>query len=238
MKQSIRTLLMLVAISISCSVARAATPLRNGDLIFQESCRGTMNDAIKGVTTSISGYQFTHVGIVWIHQKDTFVIEATRPHVAITPLKEFLLPEAEKACPPVSVLARMKPRFQSLIPQAIEEARRLGIPVLVDPKGSDWRRYAGAHCVTPNAGEFDAACGLDAGVTLSRPLRETLAGELRSRYGIERLLITRGPKGMALFTPDEAPVYCRAAVREVADVTAAAFVQRRCAPARACGAVR
>lgn len=103
----------------------------------------------------------------------------------------------------------------------IEEARQLGIPVLVDPKGSDWRRYAGAHCVTPNAGEFDAACGLDAGVTLSRPRRETLAGELRSRYGIERLLITRGPKGMALFTPDEAPVYCRAAVREVADVSGA-----------------
>ena len=103
----------------------------------------------------------------------------------------------------------------------IEEARRLGIAVLVDPKGSDWRRYAGAHCVTPNAGEFDAACGLDAGVTLSRPRRETLAGDLRSRYGIERLLITRGPKGMALFTPDEAPVYCRAAVREVADVSGA-----------------
>lgn len=103
----------------------------------------------------------------------------------------------------------------------IEEARRLGIAVLVDPKGSDWRRYAGAHCVTPNAGEFDAACGLDAGATLSRPRRETLAGELRSRYGIERLLITRGPKGMALFTPDEAPVYCRAAVREVADVSGA-----------------
>ena len=103
----------------------------------------------------------------------------------------------------------------------IEEARRLGIAVLVDPKGSDWRRYAGAHCVTPNAGEFDAACGLDAGVTLNRPRRETLAGELRSRYGIERLLITRGPKGMALFTPDEAPVYCRAAVREVADVSGA-----------------
>lgn len=103
----------------------------------------------------------------------------------------------------------------------IEDARRLGIPVLVDPKGSDWRRYAGAHCVTPNAGEFDAACGLDAGVKLSRPRRESLAGELRSRYGIERLLITRGPKGMALFTPDEAPVYCRAAVREVADVSGA-----------------
>ncbi len=103
----------------------------------------------------------------------------------------------------------------------IDEARRLGIPVLVDPKGSDWRRYAGAHCVTPNAGEFDAACGLEAGSTLNRSHREALAGELRSRYNLERLLVTRGPKGMALFSPDEPPVYCRAAVREVADVSGA-----------------
>lgn len=103
----------------------------------------------------------------------------------------------------------------------IEEARRLGIAVLVDPKGSDWRRYEGAQCVTPNAGEFGVACGLDSGAALNRARREALAGELRSRYGIERLLVTRGPKGMALFSADESPVYCRAAVREVADVSGA-----------------
>ena len=33
--------------------------------------------------------------------------------------------------------------------------------------------------------------------------------------------MTRGPKGMALFSPGEAPVYCRATVREVADVSGA-----------------
>jgi len=103
----------------------------------------------------------------------------------------------------------------------IDEARRLGIAVLVDPKGSDWQRYAGAHCVTPNAGEFDVACGLEPGAKLDRSRRESLAAELRARHGIERLLVTRGPKGMALFSPDDAPVYCRAAVREVADVSGA-----------------
>ena len=103
----------------------------------------------------------------------------------------------------------------------IDEARRMGIAVLVDPKGSDWQRYAGAHCVTPNAGEFDMACGLESGAKLDRARRETLAAELRNRHGIERLLVTRGPKGMALFSPGEAPVYCRATVREVADVSGA-----------------
>ena len=103
----------------------------------------------------------------------------------------------------------------------IDEARRMGIAVLVDPKGSDWQRYAGAHCVTPNAGEFDVACGVEPGAKLDRAQRESLAADLRTRYGIERLLITRGPKGMALFSPGEAPVYCRATVREVADVSGA-----------------
>lgn len=103
----------------------------------------------------------------------------------------------------------------------IEEARRLHVPVLVDPKGGDWRRYAGAHCVTPNAGEFDAACGREPGAAMNRATREALAADLRRQYGIERLLVTRGPKGMALFGPGEAPVYCSAAVREVADVSGA-----------------
>ena len=109
----------------------------------------------------------------------------------------------------------------SLCRVIIAEARRLGIAVLVDPKGSDWQRYAGAHCVTPNAGEFDVACGLEAGAKIDRPRRESLAADLRARYSVERLLVTRGPKGMALFSPVEAPVYCRAAVREVADVSGA-----------------
>ena len=103
----------------------------------------------------------------------------------------------------------------------ITEARRLNIPVLVDPKGGDWLRYAGAQCVTPNAGEFDAACGRESGAPLDRPHRETLAAELRSRFNLEHLLVTRGAKGMALFGPAGEPVYCRAAVREVADVSGA-----------------
>ena len=109
----------------------------------------------------------------------------------------------------------------SLCRVVIDEAHRLGIAVLVDPKGSDWQRYACAHCVTPNAGEFDVACGLEPGAKLDRAQRESLAADLRIRYGIERLLVTRGPKGMALFSPGEAPVYCRATVREVADVSGA-----------------
>ncbi len=103
----------------------------------------------------------------------------------------------------------------------ITAARERGIPVLVDPKGGQWRRYAGAQCVTPNSAEFALACGLEAAETPDREERERLAARLRENYGLERLLLTRGAKGMALFADDRPPYYVRAAVREVADVSGA-----------------
>lgn len=100
--------------------------LQNGDLIFQESCKGKMGDAIKDVTSGITGYNFTHVGIVWIDTTtdSVYVIEATHPKVCITPLQKYLYPK-ENECSPKSVIGRLKPRFQALIPQAIIEAKKL-----------------------------------------------------------------------------------------------------------------
>ena len=48
-----------------------------------------------------------------------------------------------------------------------------------------------------------------------------LADSLRVRYSIERVLLTRGARGMALFCPDVPPRYIRAVMREVADVSGA-----------------
>ena len=109
----------------------------------------------------------------------------------------------------------------SLCASAMAAARQRGIPVLVDPKGGQWRRYAGAQCVTPNSAEFALACGLEAGDAPDQQERETLAARLREQYDLERILLTRGPKGMALFAEGEPPCYIRAAVREVADVSGA-----------------
>ncbi|MDR1809364.1 MAG: hypothetical protein LBR34_03030 [Prevotella sp.] len=116
---------MLLLSCIPCSaLAVGNVGLQNGDLLFQEGCSGDVSDAIKGVTSSVDGYHFTHVGIVWINRSDTFVIEAIRPRVAVTPLRAYLHPDGE-ACPPLSVAARLKEPFRRLIPRAIEEALRL-----------------------------------------------------------------------------------------------------------------
>lgn len=42
---------------------------------------------------------------------------------------------------------------------AIAEGRRRGLPVLVDPKGSDFSRYRGATLITPNRKEAEGALG-------------------------------------------------------------------------------
>ena len=46
--------------------------------------------------------------------------------------------------------------------QVIQAARKLEIPVLVDPKSADFSRYRGATTICPNRGELAAALREDA----------------------------------------------------------------------------
>lgn len=100
--------------------------LKNGDLIFQESGGSDLNAAIKDVTSGIDGYNFTHVGIVWVDadSDSVFVIEATHPQVCITPIDKFLNPENKKQ-KPRSVVGRLKQQYEGIIAQAIEEGKLL-----------------------------------------------------------------------------------------------------------------
>jgi D-beta-D-heptose 7-phosphate kinase/D-beta-D-heptose 1-phosphate adenosyltransferase len=94
----------------------------------------------------------------------------------------------------------------------------VNVPVFIDPKGRDWRRYAGATCVTPNTAELELATGarIDADNDLI-----PVAQELRRRLSLDWLLVTRGARGMALFGDDAPPVMIAARAREVFDVSGA-----------------
>jgi D-beta-D-heptose 7-phosphate kinase/D-beta-D-heptose 1-phosphate adenosyltransferase len=100
----------------------------------------------------------------------------------------------------------------------IKMARLHRIPVLVDPKGPDFGRYAGATVLTPNLREFEqvaGACRSDAEIAEK--------GErLRRELDLAGLLITRGERGMTL-VQNEVPKVLHAAARahEVYDVTGA-----------------
>lgn len=68
-----------------------------------------------------------------------------------------------------------------LCQRTIEAARARGIPVIVDPKGADWEKYAGATVICPNEHEW-------AQVDSTAP-----EGSM--------VLVKHGDKGLALFGP-------------------------------------
>ena len=102
------------------------------------------------------------------------------------------------------------------IPVMIEAARKAGKPVLVDPKGSDYGRYAGATVITPNRSEMQQVVGSwkdDAEL-------EHKAQALRKQLKLDAVLVTLSEAGMTLF--DEAgSLHVDAQAREVFDVTGA-----------------
>lgn len=98
----------------------------------------------------------------------------------------------------------------------IDAARAAGKPLLVDPKGLDWARYAGATLVKPNLKEFKAVAGPWADDAAFH--RQAVA--LRKRLGWTYLLVTQGEAGMTMFN-GRGMVHEPARVREVFDVSGA-----------------
>jgi len=109
-----------------------------------------------------------------------------------------------------------------LTPRVIEAAINLahsgGIPVLVDPKGTDYGRYHGATILTPNRKEAEAASGV---AIIDQPTLEQAAAVIMDRVGPEYLLITRSEEGMSLFSRTAGVIHIPTVAREVFDVSGA-----------------
>ena len=102
------------------------------------------------------------------------------------------------------------------IPTMIATARAQGKPVLVDPKGSDYTRYAGATVVTPNRAELAQVIG----AWSSEAQLVERAQNLRRELQLDALLLTRSEEGMSLFDA-AGSAHVPAEAREVFDVTGA-----------------
>ena len=98
----------------------------------------------------------------------------------------------------------------------IEWARQAGKPVLIDPKGDDYEKYAGATLLTPNRAELRQVTGSwQDEVALTEK-----AQSLREHLGLQALLLTRSEEGMTLFREGE-PHHQPTQAREVFDVSGA-----------------
>jgi D-beta-D-heptose 7-phosphate kinase/D-beta-D-heptose 1-phosphate adenosyltransferase len=101
--------------------------------------------------------------------------------------------------------------------ELVAACRAAGVPVLIDPKGTDFDRYRGAFALTPNRGEFEAVVGPCADEADFLRKGQTLRAEL----DLQVLLVTRGEHGMTLFGRDVEPHTLPTRAREVFDVTGA-----------------
>jgi ADP-L-glycero-D-manno-heptose-6-epimerase len=123
----------------------------------------------------------------------------------------------------------------SLIRKAIFAAASLQIPVIVDPKGSDFSRYSGATVITPNLEELGVAVGrilpqLDHEV-------ESAAWDLIKQCNVKALCVTRGHCGVQLIDASRTLTRHPPSTEEVVDVAGAGdTLVAALAMAMACGA--
>lgn len=98
----------------------------------------------------------------------------------------------------------------------IKKAKALNIPVLVDPKGSDFSKYSGATLLTPNKKEALEALKFEnlEGENLEKGIKK-----LKEDFSLRYSIITLSEVGIALF--DEGLKIAPAKALEVYDVTGA-----------------
>lgn len=138
-----------------------------------------------------------------------------------TPANDVLLSKLaifEELLPPVNAVVFSDYGKGALkhISQMIQLAKTRNKIILIDPKGSDYSRYAGATVITPNRNELRQVVG--AWQTEAELAQK--AQNLRHALGLEAILLTRSEEGMTLFRENKiSDVVAQA--REVFDVSGA-----------------
>jgi D-beta-D-heptose 7-phosphate kinase/D-beta-D-heptose 1-phosphate adenosyltransferase len=105
-----------------------------------------------------------------------------------------------------------------VLTQVIQAGRLKGIPVVVDPKGNDYRRYRGATLLTPNRAEASEAANIEIND------EETLAAagrKILTEVELDALVLTRSEEGMSLFQQNKDQINLATRAREVFDVSGA-----------------
>lgn len=144
----------------------------------------------------------------------------------VTPFHQrFLKPvysEVEKKVPTVDAVI-VSDYGKGLINDVLMEAittvsHRHQKPVIVDPKGMVFTKYAGVTILTPNKKE----AGLAAGIEITDDQTLMRAGRrLIEQAQPEALLITCGKDGMVLIQPGQPPFWIKAKAQQVFDVSGA-----------------
>lgn len=105
------------------------------------------------------------------------------------------------------------------VQKLISLAHERDIPVVVDPKGRDFSKYAKACFITPNKKELAEATNTEA--ARSDKDIEIQAAQLIDTYGFEYVLATRSEEGLSLISKEGKADHISTQVEEVFDVSGA-----------------
>ena len=132
-----------------------------------------------------------------------------------TPILERI--ESALSTSKVLVLSDYAKGALTAVQAMIKQAQKGNVPILVDPKGTDFERYRGATLLTPNMSEFEAVVGV------CKTEQEIIEKgyQLIKQYDFKALLVTRSEKGMTLLQLDKPVYHLPTQAKEVFDVTGA-----------------
>jgi len=105
-----------------------------------------------------------------------------------------------------------------LMAKLIAAAQKHNKMLIVDPKGLDFEKYAGASLITPNKKETAMASGIE---IVDPSSLAKAARHLIGKIGIDKILVTCGKEGMAYFEKGVPPFRIGTQARQVFDVSGA-----------------
>lgn len=150
-------------------------------------------------------------------------VDADTCFQAHSAIKERIRKQAEKSLPDVRALI-LSDYGKGFLDADICEilialARRHNVPVIVDPKGSDFSKYAGADYITPNKPELSAASGgmpVDSDDDIVNAARK-----IQADCQVKTIIATRSEQGISIIPSEGDPVHIPTRDIEVYDVSGA-----------------
>ena len=107
---------------------------------------------------------------------------------------------------------------RELVAAIVDLAKQAGVMTLADPKSMDFSKYTGVTVLTPNKKEAAIAAGIE--IQTPEEMEEA-AAKIMAQAGLEKLLITCGPAGMALYEAGKPTITIASKARQVFDVSGA-----------------
>ena len=172
-----------------------------------------------GLVTSKQRPTIAKTRIVSGHQQMMRLDQESNSAFTIDETKAVLsaIQSALKTNPAIVILSDYAKGLLSLdvCQKVIAQCKIQNIPILVDPKGSDYSKYAGATALTPNKKEMAEACKID----INDDSLIAKASALKTQLGLAFLAVTRGEEGITLI--DDETHHLPAIAKQVFDVSGA-----------------